>query len=134
MNLNLNNDTLNVSDIVEEIEEIDEMIDDLIEDLKGAETKEEHEKALSELGEQYEERLPLKAFINDYGDDERMLIADSYFTDYARERASETVPLDGISWDSWPLNAIDWDEAAELLQQDFTHVEINGREFWMESC
>ena len=33
----------------------------------------------------------------------------------------------------WPYNCIDWDEAAELLQNDYTSIMHDGRVFWIGS-
>lgn len=57
------------------------------------------------------------------------LIRDSYFKDYARELADE---MGVSSWkESWPLNCIDWEEATDQLQQDYSTVSFDGVEYWV---
>ncbi len=59
------------------------------------------------------------------------LIRDSYFEDYAQELASD---IGAINRDAdWPLNCIDWAEAAEQLQQDYTSVDYDGVTYWIRS-
>lgn len=59
------------------------------------------------------------------------LIADSYFADYAREEAISVTS--GIDFDSWPARHIDWDDAAEELQQDYAAVDYQGYTFWIRA-
>ena len=61
------------------------------------------------------------------------LIADSHFEDYARELAEDTGAYDPKAALSWPLNCIDWKEAAELLKQDYTSVTFGSTEYWIRS-
>lgn len=57
------------------------------------------------------------------------LIRDSYFEDYAREFAED---IGAINKDaSWPNTHIDWDAAANALQQDYTSVEFDGVTYWV---
>ena len=49
------------------------------------------------------------------------LIAVHYFTEYARELATE-LGMWGVS-DEWPYNCIDWEWAARELSVDYTLVE-----------
>lgn len=58
------------------------------------------------------------------------LIRDSYFEDYAREMAED---LGLISSDTkWPATCIDWEEAARELQADYTRVDFDGVDFWIQ--
>lgn len=57
------------------------------------------------------------------------LIADRHFKTYARELA-EDVCSEALKDSNWPLNCIDWDEAAKQLQMDYTPITIDGYEFW----
>ncbi|HEX5016575.1 MAG TPA: hypothetical protein VFX15_03195 [Actinomycetes bacterium] len=54
------------------------------------------------------------------------LYADHYFPAYAEEFAYDIGAAQRES--SWP--PIDWAKAAEQLKQDYTSIEIEGREFW----
>jgi len=56
------------------------------------------------------------------------LIRDSHFRDYAHELAEECGMVKGD--ESWPLNCIDWQQAARELQWDYTPIEINGVTYW----
>lgn len=59
------------------------------------------------------------------------LIRDSYFEDYARELADDigAIPTNA----GWPCTHIDWEAAAEALQQDYTSIEIDGTTYWGRS-
>lgn len=55
-------------------------------------------------------------------------ISDDYFKDYAQELASDIGAIgDQLEW---PCNCIDWDAAAEELQQDYTSFEFRGTTYW----
>lgn len=55
------------------------------------------------------------------------LIADHYFTDYAREMLYDcgTIPESLPHWVE-----IDWDATARNVRVDYTPVEVNGRTYW----
>lgn len=57
------------------------------------------------------------------------LIHETHFKEYAKSYARDVV---GINRDDyqWPLNCIDWDEAAEQLRSDFSEVIINGETYY----
>jgi antirestriction protein len=56
------------------------------------------------------------------------LIRDSHFRDYAEELADECglIPKDA----KWPLNCIDWEQAARELRYDYSGVNIDGVTYW----
>lgn len=57
------------------------------------------------------------------------LIRDSYFEQFAEEYAEEAGLIDpGMSW---PLNYIDWEAAAQSLQQDYSLVSFDGISYWI---
>jgi antirestriction protein len=56
------------------------------------------------------------------------LIRDSYFQTYARELADE---LDSAPAQTWPYQHVDWEAAANELQQDYTPVEFAGVTYWI---
>ena len=59
------------------------------------------------------------------------LISDSYFETYAQELAED---IGAINRDSrWPNDCIDWEKAAEALQQDYMSVEFDGVTYWIRS-
>lgn len=56
------------------------------------------------------------------------LIKESYFEDYARELADD---IGAVSKDAtWPNNCIDWEEAADMLKQDYSSLEIDGETYY----
>ena len=57
------------------------------------------------------------------------LIADSYFITYAQEFADDIGAINSEA--AWPLYHIDWNAAARDLQQDYTSVTIDGRDYWI---
>ena len=59
------------------------------------------------------------------------LISDSYFETFAREFADDIGAIPKNS--SWPCTCIDWKEAAEELQQDYTEVDFDGVTYWVRS-
>ena len=56
------------------------------------------------------------------------LICDSYFEDYAQELAKDIGAIDPNA--TWPLNCIDWEQAASELQTDYTSVDFDGTTYW----
>ena len=62
------------------------------------------------------------------------LIRDTYFRTYAEELANDCGMLyQGVS-STWPYTCIDWERAAEELQQDYTTVDFDGVTYWIRSC
>lgn len=59
------------------------------------------------------------------------LIADHYFEDYARELAEDIGAVSNS--DQWPGRCIDWKQAAEELQMDYTSVEYGSTTYWIRS-
>jgi hypothetical protein len=55
------------------------------------------------------------------------LIPEDDFEDYARELAEDIGAIDPDA--SWPLNCIDWAEAARMLAQDYTNVSFDGTDY-----
>lgn len=93
---------------------------DWLETVKEPTADEIHEqKTLNNLKEQY---------VNDYGESSwefgAQFIRDSYFEDYARELADDIGAIDEKQ--SWPTMFIDWERAADALQEDYTEVEFDG--------
>lgn len=59
------------------------------------------------------------------------LIRDDYFRTYAEELAEDIGAIDREA--AWPLCHIDWDAAAESLQQDYTSLDWDGVTYWGRS-
>jgi septal ring factor EnvC (AmiA/AmiB activator) len=57
------------------------------------------------------------------------LISDDYFEEYAEQLAYDIGAVDPKA--HWPTNHIDWEAAAESLQQDYTAVDLFGNTYWV---
>lgn len=57
------------------------------------------------------------------------LIRDSYFHEYAQQFAEDIGAVSGS--EKWPLNCIDWDQAAKDLQMDYTSIDFGGVTYWV---
>ncbi len=74
-------------------------------------------KALTELAEEAE------GYAADWHHGET-LIRETYFKTYAQQLAEDTGAIKDDS--SWPNRCIDWEQAADELEQDYTHVDFDG--------
>lgn len=69
--------------------------------------------------------------IDDLACNKPTMIPDNEFENYAQELAED---IGAINSDArWPLNCIDWKEAAEELQQDYCSVDVDGETYWFMS-
>lgn len=61
------------------------------------------------------------------------LIRESYFETHARELASECGPSREVAavLENWPYRCIDWKQAAEELQMDYTSVDFDGVTYYV---
>lgn len=76
------------------------------------------------------ELAALRKFYEEIPSDET-LIADDKFEDYARDLAED---LHGSNaCDSWPFTCIDWKEAADALQMDYSAYEFDGTTYYARS-
>lgn len=86
-----------------------------------------------------EELVMLEGILSElagYGGDEEFegdgypvhLIAESYFQEYAQELAEDCGMVDTSA--RWPMNCIDWEQAARELQMDYGSIEIRGSTYW----
>ena len=114
------NDPSNSDDVIDSRDVIER-----IDDLEGTDDEDEKAelKVLEALAEEGEGSPDWR-----HGE---TLIRDSHFEDYARELAEDIGAIKGD--ESWPLNCIDWKEAAELLQQDYFSVDFDGVDYWIRS-
>jgi hypothetical protein len=55
-------------------------------------------------------------------------IRSPYFKDYAEQLAEECGMIDKKA--VWPMNCIDWDEAASQLKQDYSLVSVGGEDWY----
>lgn len=135
-------DIIDSRDIIERIAELHSEYSDLYFEVKHADiTEEERDTARAALAEWEEENgeefSALKSLADQaegYAGDWRYgatLIRDTYFEDYARELAED---IGAIKRDmGWPYTCIDWEQAAEELQQDYTSVDFAGVDYWVRS-
>ena len=71
-----------------------------------------------------------------YGGDEEFegyrypvqLIAESYFQEYAQDLAEDCGMVDTNA--RWPMNCIDWEQAARELQMDYSYILIHDSTYW----
>ena len=71
-----------------------------------------------------------------YGGDEEFdgdlypvqLIAESYFQEYAQDLAEDCGMVDTSA--RWPMNCIDWEQAARELQMDYSNILIHDSTYW----
>lgn len=69
--------------------------------------------------------------IEELAENEPTLIPRSEWKGYAQELAED---IGAISRDmQWPLNCIDWEQAADELEMDYSSVEIEGVEYLFRS-
>jgi predicted nuclease with TOPRIM domain len=143
---------IDTRDIIEKYEEIDneltnsrERIEEIREELKPLSRdipdQEEDYYALKDelndlegyIEDLIQENLVLMDFVDKYEDeipeftDGAVLIRDDYFVEYAQQLADDIYDIEDSRW---PFCHIDWDEAAEALQQDYAIVEIAGDVYW----
>jgi|CXWL01.1.fsa_nt_gi hypothetical protein len=114
----MSKDTLDTRNLEKRITELEEMSEE-----GGTGRDEDEEAELKDLLDAREE-------ISEW-DSGETLIADSYFEEYAQDLAED---LGFISSNvQWPATCIDWKEAAEQLQQDYSSLEIEGVTYWYRS-
>ena len=64
--------------------------------------------------------------------DGAILVRDSHFQEFAEVFADDMGAIDKNDV-GWPLTCIDWEKAAEELQQDYSSVDYNGVDYWYRS-
>jgi hypothetical protein len=57
------------------------------------------------------------------------MIRDSYFENYAQETAEDCGMINREV--RWPYTCIDWERAAQELQQDYSSVGFDGVTYWI---
>lgn len=138
--INNNQDIIDSREVIERINELEAEREELAEALSDAEVGPEAQAANEALqawddSDEAEELKNLKSLADEaegYAADWRYgeaLIRDSYFEDYAQQLAEDIGAIDRHA--SWPGTCIDWKEAAEQLQQDYTAVDFDGETYWI---
>ena len=79
--------------------------------------------------DEHVKRASLQALLDQVSDSDSYFVRDSYFVQYARELADDIVSYAGVP--RWPFNCIDWQEAADELQQDYYDVDFDGVTYWV---
>ena len=116
-------DILDLRDIKEKR---DEIMSGEYSDFDSAEDALDYLKAVKELEDDYlYDSLDAIAYKQAPG-----LIHDDYFEEYAENYADDIGAIDANA--TWPLNHIDWAEAADELKHDFIEVEFGGYTYQME--
>lgn len=119
--LDLSADIIDVRDIIERVEELEQLLGEMTQ-------------------EQADEYTALSSILEDLkglGGDEQWrgdwypltLIRDSHFRDYAEELAYDIGAVPQVAL-QWPMNCIDWEQAARELRYDYSGVEIDGVTYW----
>ncbi len=122
MTISNGDDIIDSREVIARIRELEELQDD--EDSEMEEEDSDELAILLELAEEASGYAPDW----EYGE---ALIRDSYFETYARELADD---IGAISKDAgWPMAHIDWEAAAEALQQDYTEIDFDGVSYWVRS-
>ena len=121
-------DVIDSRDVIERIEELSNARDEAAEagDEAVASWEQEYGDELKAL-----ESLADEASGSPDWEHGESLIRDSYFTQYAKEFANDVGRVSGDM--EWPLCHIDWEAAAEDLQQDCTSVDFDGVTYWIRS-
>ena len=95
----------------------------------------QQEEAPLDTGDEIERLELLERLERDLGGDlhifanngEPLIEDGKEFEDYARDLADD---LHGTEKCEWPSTCIDWKQAAEELQQDYTSIEFDGDTYW----
>ena len=113
-------------------------IDELESDIETAVEKNDEEglndEEQSDLDDNSEELESLTEFRDEVASSEwdsgLTLISDDYFEDYARQFAEDIGAFSGS--ESWPGTCIDWKQAAEELQMDYSCADFDGTTYWYQ--
>lgn len=129
--LDLSADVIDVRDIIARFEELESNLEGLtsLEDAQAQGLQSDWEE-MGVLGTILEELAGM-------GGDEQWrgdwypvtLIRDSHFRDYAEELAYDIGAVPQVAL-QWPMNCIDWEQAARELRYDYSGVDIDGVTYW----
>jgi hypothetical protein len=143
---NFNDDVIDVRDIIERVEDLrgecDSRAQDFIDYHEDKGTNVHWDEGEAKWAEEYPEDARelaiLEDFLSDlkgYGGDEQWegdwypvtLVNADHFTEYAQELAEE-IAEPGMRDAAWPYRHIDWEAAANELQQDYSTVDLKPME------
>lgn len=143
---NFNDNVIDVRDIIERVEDLrgerDSRAQDFIDYHEGKGINVHWDEGEAKWAEEYPEDARelaiLEDFLSDlkgYGGDEQWegdwypvtLVNSDHFTEYAQELAEE-IAEPGMRDAAWPYRHIDWEAAANELQQDYSTVDLKPME------
>jgi hypothetical protein len=128
-------DSIDSRELIDRQTEVEERITELEE--VTAETIENPEDLAEEFDELQELREELDQLVSlrdqgipdyEYG---AAFIHEDFFADYARQLADDIGAIDDNH--GWPLNCINWEQAADQLKMDYMEVQINGIDYWVRA-
>lgn len=132
-------DIMDSRDVIQALEDMETERQNLLDAIDESEDDADIDDAKRELADWDDANLPdleaLRAFCEEgegatsdwvHG---ATCIADSYFVEYAQQFAEDIGAINREA--SWPNDCIDWDKAAEELQQDYTSIEFDGVTYWV---
>jgi len=128
-----NDEVIDSRDIIKRIEELEDRLEEL-NDPDATEPLAEDEQTEKEEVEQELKALhTLEEEASGSPDWQcgETLVRDSYFAEYAEQLAEDTGAISREA--QWPLNCIDWEEAAEQLKQDYMSADFDGVEYWIRA-
>ena len=130
-------DMIDSSDVIARIDELEGLVTDLTDQIEDADKDDRDidtlDEELIDIQDELEPLVKLQEQADGYAADWQhgeALIRDSYFQEYAKQLAEDTCEIGSNA--SWPLSCIDWEQAAEELQQDYTPVEFDGETYWIK--
>jgi hypothetical protein len=136
--LSSRSDTIDMRDVAERIEELEfergEFNSSIERAKENSANEDEGEDAVldAELAlndwdaDNADELKALQSLADECGSD-TTLINEEYFEQYAQETAES---MNGSVYNDWPENCIDWKQAAEVLQSDYSSVDFEGTTFY----
>ena len=137
----------NVDELENDIQNLSEELDELIQELDALEGVintvsakdvekvkgqiDDHKKTISETKEELRPYKDLAEQCQNYGEWRygTRLIHKREFKNYAREFAEDIGVVDKRA--DWPMNCIDWDQAADELENDYSSFDFDGEEYLM---
>ncbi len=116
-----------LSGIQGRIDEIDNDLQDHYVSMREEEYADTDHPEIDELVAEKKELADEAAELEDLDQDVEY-IPEGYFQKYAEELAEELLPRDTLA--SWPCTCVDWKEAAEALQSDYTVLELYDETYY----
>jgi hypothetical protein len=131
--INNSEDIIDSMDIIARIEELESEREDLLSeatDDPNIEINEAKENLKAWDGSEEATELKILKALAEEGESSpdwqcgETLIRESYFKEYAQQLADDIGAIDRNA--TWPVNCIDWEEAANQLKQDYMEIDFDG--------